>query len=501
MRDPAIRDRRERLLELTQLAQFRTRLAEQLSGGMKQKLALACTLVHEPRIILLDEPTTGVDPVSRREFWKLLSEFLAQGITILMATPYLDEAERCSRVALLHEGQLVALDTPAHLRASLPGIVMEVIAADRDRATERARTAARRRSMCSCSASARTSASQPARRSAIRPSWRRRCKRAGDRRRKRPARPRIARRRLHRASREGNSMKRPLSVFLFLLGAANAASAQAPPLRLTLDEAVARGIEASHRLEELGARQDAAQAIEDQREAAERPQLAALAGYTRINHVEEFGVPNADGGFRVIYPDLANRTQSRIDLQWPIYTGGRLSALTRAAGAEVDAAGQDREAARADLKLEITRSFLAVLTARAAADVVRQALERTNAHLTDVRNQLSVGLVPPSDVLTIEAQQAHQRMLSIEAETIAETTTAEFKRLVGLDQDVTVELIPTGGVGGMVSPPRPARSSGSDKSGDGRSAGESAGAEVASLPHQRGRASASPRHRLEVCRC
>jgi ABC-2 type transport system ATP-binding protein len=135
MRDPAIRDRRERLLELTQLVKFRSRLAEQLSGGMKQKLALACTLVHEPRIILLDEPTTGVDPVSRREFWKLLSEFLAQGITILMATPYLDEAERCSRVALLHEGRLVALDAPAHLRASLPGIVMEVIAPDRDRST------------------------------------------------------------------------------------------------------------------------------------------------------------------------------------------------------------------------------------------------------------------------------------------------------------------------------------------------------------------------------
>src|SRR5687767_3081263 len=135
MRDPAIRDRRERLLDLTQLSKFRTRLAEQLSGGMKQKLALACTLVHEPRIILLDEPTTGVDPVSRREFWKLLSEFLAQGITILMATPYLDEAERCSRVALLHEGRLVALDTPANLRAALSGIVMEVVALDRDRAT------------------------------------------------------------------------------------------------------------------------------------------------------------------------------------------------------------------------------------------------------------------------------------------------------------------------------------------------------------------------------
>ena len=135
MRDPAIRDRRKRLLDLTQLTRFRSRLADQLSGGMKQKLALACTLVHEPRIILLDEPTTGVDPVSRREFWKLLSEFLAQGITILMATPYLDEAERCSRVALLHEGRLVALDPPANLRAMLPGIVMEVIARDRDRAT------------------------------------------------------------------------------------------------------------------------------------------------------------------------------------------------------------------------------------------------------------------------------------------------------------------------------------------------------------------------------
>jgi len=250
-------------------------------------------------------------------------------------------------------------------------------------------------------------------------------------------------------------MKRLLFVFLLLVGAVSGASAQAPPLRLTLDEAVARGIEASHRLEELSARQDAAQAIEDQRAAAERPQLAALGGYTRINHVEEFGVPNADGGFRVIYPDLTNRTSSRIDLQWPIYTGGRLNALTRAAGAEVDAAGQDREAARADLKLEITRSFLAVLTARAAADVVRQALDRTNGHLTDVRNQLSVGLVPPSDVLTIEAQQAHQRMLSIEAETIFETTTAEFKRLVGLDQGAPVDLVPSGSVGIAVGPPDP----------------------------------------------
>jgi ABC-2 type transport system ATP-binding protein len=124
-------DRRARLLELTQLTRFADRLAGQLSGGMKQKLALACTLVHQPRLIVLDEPTTGVDPVSRREFWKLLSEFLSQGITIVMSTPYLDEAERCSRVALLHNGRLLALDAPDALRQSLPGTMLEVIAADR----------------------------------------------------------------------------------------------------------------------------------------------------------------------------------------------------------------------------------------------------------------------------------------------------------------------------------------------------------------------------------
>jgi ABC-2 type transport system ATP-binding protein len=118
---------RDRLLELTQLTPFRARRADRLSGGMKQKLALACTLVHEPEVLLLDEPTTGVDPVSRREFWKLLSEFLARGLTIVMATPYLDEAERCARVALLHEGGLLALDEPSTIQARLAGQLLEVI--------------------------------------------------------------------------------------------------------------------------------------------------------------------------------------------------------------------------------------------------------------------------------------------------------------------------------------------------------------------------------------
>ena len=120
---------RDRLLDMTQLTRFRARRADRLSGGMKQKLALACTLVHEPDVLLLDEPTTGVDPVARREFWKLLSEFLSRGLTIVMATPYLDEAERCGRIVLLHEGRVLAIDQPAALQSSLAGRLYEVITA------------------------------------------------------------------------------------------------------------------------------------------------------------------------------------------------------------------------------------------------------------------------------------------------------------------------------------------------------------------------------------
>ncbi len=109
------------------MTEARTRLAERLSGGMKQKLALACTLIHSPEVIFLDEPTTGVDPVSRRDFWKILSNLLQQGITIFMSTPYLDEAERCSRVAMMDHGKLLDIDTPQNIRAKLQGEVYEII--------------------------------------------------------------------------------------------------------------------------------------------------------------------------------------------------------------------------------------------------------------------------------------------------------------------------------------------------------------------------------------
>ncbi len=119
--------RRDELLEFTRLKPFRNRLADKLSGGMKQKLALACALIHRPEIIFLDEPTTGVDPVSRRDFWKILSNLQKEGITIFMTTPYLDEAERCNRVALMNKGKIIAFDTPQDIKQSIDLEVVEIV--------------------------------------------------------------------------------------------------------------------------------------------------------------------------------------------------------------------------------------------------------------------------------------------------------------------------------------------------------------------------------------
>lgn len=121
------KERRNELLEFTRLTPFRDRLADKLSGGMKQKLALGCTLIHKPKIIFLDEPTTGVDPVSRRDFWKILSNLLKDGITIFMTTPYLDEAERCNRIALMDKGKIISCDTPKKVKDSINMQVIEIV--------------------------------------------------------------------------------------------------------------------------------------------------------------------------------------------------------------------------------------------------------------------------------------------------------------------------------------------------------------------------------------
>jgi len=119
-------ERIARLLEFARLTEFKKRRASHLSGGMQKKLALACTLIHRPEIIFLDEPTTGVDPVSRREFWDILTELHLEGVTLFVSTPYMDEAERCSRVGLMFEGDIIVCDTPEQIKGLVEGELLEL---------------------------------------------------------------------------------------------------------------------------------------------------------------------------------------------------------------------------------------------------------------------------------------------------------------------------------------------------------------------------------------
>lgn len=228
-----------------------------------------------------------------------------------------------------------------------------------------------------------------------------------------------------------------LGSILILLAAPLEAQA---PIRLTLEDALARGLQASHRLAELDARRVAADAEGDARGAADRPIVSLQGGYTRTNHVTPFVVPGALGGLRILYPDVPDNLRTRIDLQWPIYSGGRTDALERAARAEADAIGQDRLTTQADLRLEITRAFWSIVTAKAAVQVLEDSVAIAEAHLADVRNRLSVGLVPPNDVLSTEAQRSREQVLLIEARNLLESSTTELRRLIDVPADAPLEI-------------------------------------------------------------
>ncbi len=129
----------ERLLGFSNLTPFKERLAGKLSGGMKQKLGLACALIHTPEVLFLDEPTNGVDPVSRRDFWRILYNLLKEQVTIFVSTAYLDEAERCTRIGLIHKGRLIMTDNPAKIRRSIPLEMVEIWAPDVRKAAEAAK--------------------------------------------------------------------------------------------------------------------------------------------------------------------------------------------------------------------------------------------------------------------------------------------------------------------------------------------------------------------------
>jgi outer membrane protein len=230
-----------------------------------------------------------------------------------------------------------------------------------------------------------------------------------------------------------------ITAILTILAGDRMAAQEPPTLQLTLEDALSRAAEASHRLAEARAREDVAQAGVAVRESAERPTITATAGYTRTNHVLPFAVPGPSGVSLVVYPDVPDNYQSRLELKWPIYTGGRTDALERAARAEAEAAGAEVQTARADLRLEVTRAYWAVVTARASLDVLEQGVARSRAHLTDVNLRFKAGLVPPNEVSSANAQEVRARMLAIEARTQRDVAIADLAQLIGVLPDQPIE--------------------------------------------------------------
>ena len=238
----------------------------------------------------------------------------------------------------------------------------------------------------------------------------------------------------------------------WLLAAPATASAQGEPsVRLTLEEAQARALDASHRVAEMRAREAAAEAAVVGSEAARLPIVGLLAGYMRTNHVIEFVVPGPTGLPRVLYPDVPDNYRARIDLQWPIYNGGRTDALEGVARAEAAAAASEVAVAQADLRLEVSRAFWAVVTARSAVTVLEQGVTRAQAHVAEVRERFDAGLIPPNEIASAEAQESRARMLLIEARNQRDVSLADLARLTSVEMSTPIE--PIADLAGVVEAP------------------------------------------------
>lgn len=238
---------------------------------------------------------------------------------------------------------------------------------------------------------------------------------------------------------------------LATLGFGNA-WAQEPPghaptlstIRLTLADAVERALGTSHRVGEFASREKAASAALEARSAADLPVFTALAGYTRTNHVEPFGVPTAPGLPKaIIYPDVPDNWRARLDMMWPVYTSGRVSGLEDAAEADLGAAGRDVSMAKADTRLDVTRAFWNLATATEAVRVVEEALKVVESHLRDVRTMRDVGLLAPNDVLSVEAQRSREQVLLIEARNARDVAEADLRRATGLAPGTAIEIVAT----------------------------------------------------------
>ncbi len=215
---------------------------------------------------------------------------------------------------------------------------------------------------------------------------------------------------------------------------------QTSPVRLTLADAINRGFENSHRLAEIRAREEGARAAARSVELNKLPIVSASAGYTRTNHVQEFAVPQPNGNRLVVYPDIPDNIVTRIGFQWPIFTSGRTDALERAAAAEVSAVAADIETARADLRFEIIRAYWAAVTARESVRVLEESAARVQAQLTDARQRFQVGLIPPNEVSSLEAQRSREQAQFIDASNMLQSAVIDLQRLIGVERGTVIEL-------------------------------------------------------------
>jgi len=224
---------------------------------------------------------------------------------------------------------------------------------------------------------------------------------------------------------------------VLLCGTAMAA-AQSGEVSLSLEEALARGKAQAPRLAEAAARQEAAAAAVTSREALKRPSLTASAGYQRTNHVDEYGIPQAGGGIKVLFPDIPNNYRGRADASMALYTGGRVESLVASAKADKLAADADFTTAAAEVSLDVARAYWNLVTAREAVRVVEQGLVRMDAYVSDVKARVDAGMLPPNDLLSSQAQRARQSVALIQAKNAASVAQSDLCRLVGLDLDTVI---------------------------------------------------------------
>lgn len=244
------------------------------------------------------------------------------------------------------------------------------------------------------------------------------------------------------AAAPGTAVALVVALAMAILAPAATAHGQQAPLRLTLDDVVGRALESSHRVGEGAARHDAAEAARSGRAAADNPLVTIVGGYTRTNHVDEFGIPQPNGPTRIIYPDIPDNWRARVDVSWPVYSSGRLSALERAASAEAGAAAVDVRTLRSDVRLDATRAFWTLVMATASVQVVEDSLSRVESHLRDVKAMRDAGLLAPHDVLSVEAKRSRERVALIEARNARDVADADVRRAAGLSPDTAIELAP-----------------------------------------------------------